>query len=765
MSNRNVYLFLIALLLLSACSVRKYLPAGETLYKGTTVTINTEKGVTTSKHTLKKELQVAAKPTPNKFLFGQPYKVWWWYKIGEPKKEKGFKSWIRNKLGEPPVLSSRVNAPVTAEDMQSLLENGGYFHSTVKGDTTIKGYFTTTHYTADVFPQYKIKNITWVSDSSKLLNMLDSLSKTKKGLLKPGAAYSLDVIQSERSRLDLKLKTKGYYFFNPDYLMVYADSTIGNHQVNLFLNLKKSTPENAKHVYTIDNIIVFPNYTLLFPPPDTSKRGLLNYDGILIRDTVHKYRPDLFSKAITYRPGDIYSSKDQNTSLNRLINMGTFKFVKNQFNVVTDSGDKYRLNAYYYITPSKNKSLQAEIDGFTEESRYLGSQLSVNWKNRNTFGGAELLSIRAYGGVELSFVDSLHGDNNYTLGTDVSLTFPKYVIPFFKIKENNLFPPRTNFLAGYELLIKQQFYTQNIFRFQYGYTWKESANKEHTLVPFAVTFLNASHITDSFYSAALTNPSILLNVYSETILGSYYTYTVTNSNPKKRDQFNFNAGVDLSGNIAGLITDAKQPRQKEIFGTPFAQYVKFDADLRYTHLLGEKSSIANHLQIGIGMPYDNSSQLPFTKQYIIGGANSIRGFPVYSLGPGSYLPTANDIKYFQTIGGDYKLLFNTELRFPIVGHLAGAVFFDAGNIWTKDTLLFGPKAQLTKTFYKDIAVAAGFGIRYDLGVLLLRLDLGIPLRKPYLPDGQRWVIDQIAFGDKDWRAENLVFNLAIGYPF
>jgi outer membrane protein insertion porin family len=165
------------------------------------------------------------------------------------------------------------------------------------------------------------------------------------------------------------------------------------------------------------------------------------------------------------------------------------------------------------------------------------------------------------------------------------------------------------------------------------------------------------------------------------------------------------------------------------------------------------------------MPYDNSSQLPFSKQYIIGGANSIRGFPVYSLGPGSYLPTANDIKYFQTIGGDYKLLANTELRFPIVGQLAGAVFVDAGNIWTKDTLLFGPKAQLTKAFYKDIAVAAGFGVRYDLGVLLLRLDLGIPLRKPYLPDGQRWVINQVAFGDKDWRAENLVFNLAIGYPF
>jgi len=222
----------------------------------------------------------------------------------------------------------------------------------------------------------------------------------------------------------------------------------------------------------------------------------------------------------------------------------------------------------------------------------------------------------------------------------------------------------------------------------------------------------------------------------------------------------------LSGNIAGLITHATQPRQKAIFNTPFSQYAKIDGEVTYKRNLGGQNVWVNHLQVGFGFPYNNSSMLPVPKQYIIGGASSMRGFPVHLLGPGSYLPTLNDIKFFQTIGGDYKLLYNSELRFPIAGqNLLGAVFVDVGNIWTKDSTVFGEAGQLKKDFYKELAVSAGFGVRFDFNVLLIRLDLGIPLRKPYLPDGQRWVLNKIDLGNKDWRGQNLIINIAIGYPF
>jgi outer membrane protein insertion porin family len=752
------------LLYASGCSVRRYLPAGEKLYRGATVKVKKEPEVKGSVHSLKKQLVSTARPTPNKFLLGQPYKVWWWYVIGEPKKEKGLRAWLRKTLGEAPILNTRVNAPVIAEDMQAFMENIGYFHTTVTGDTASKGYLVKAIYYADVHPQYTIQNITWVNDSSVLLRQLDSFKR--ETILKSGNPYNLNDIEAERSRLDLELKQKGYYFFNPDYIMAYADSTIGNHKVNLYLNVKKIIPENARHAYTINHISIFPNYTLLNPPPDTSKEGMLDYDNLWIRDTVHQFKPELFRRVITYRPGKTYSSKDQNTSLNRLINLGTFKFVKNIYIVLKDSSDPYRLNSYYYLTPTKKKSLQAEIDGFSKDNSYIGSQVSVNWKNRNTFGSAELLTLKVFGSFELSLADSLKGDDNFSVGGDASLTFPKYVIPFFHINESNLYPPKTNLDLGYELFIKEALYTQNIFHFNYEFDWKKSSNKEHTFSPVAITLLNTANITDSFYKAAVLNPSILTNVYSEIILGTYYAYRYTSLNPLSKNQIYFNGDLDIAGNIAGLISGAKDPRSKTVFNTPFSQYGKVDGELTYKKNLGNQLDWVNHLQIGIGLPYNNSSALPIPKQYIIGGSSSLRGFPVHLIGPGSYLPTANDIKFFQTIGGDYKFLYNSELRFPVAGkNLTGAVFVDVGNIWTKDTTVFGTAGQLKKDWYKELAVSSGVGLRLDLSVLLIRLDLGIPLRKPYLPDDQRWVFNQIAFGDNTWRTDNLILNIAIGYPF
>jgi len=764
-----LYIFLLALAA-SSCSVGKYLPPGEKLYRGATVKVERQKDVKTSERTLRKQLKQAVRPKTNKFILGQPYKVWWWYVIGEPKSEKGFKAFLRNKLGEPPVLSNRVNATVTAENMKAYLENIGYFHSKVTGDTANSGYFTKAIYKANVYPQHTFRNITWVNDSSALLKELsrgyDSTKrKRSRSLLKPGMPYRLSDIQAERERLDLKLKTKGYYYFNPDFIMTYADSTIGNYQVDLFLNIKTTTPENARHAFKINSITVFPNYTLLLPPPDTSKIGTVEFDTLLIRDTVHRFKWELFKRTITYRPGKIYSSIDQNTTLNRFINLGSFKFTKNRYEAVKDSADPYWLNVFYYLTPSKKKSLQAEVDGFSKENKYFGSQLSVNWRNRNAFKGSELLTVKAYGSFEISTNDSLKKNNNYRIGAEAALNLPRYIIPFFHIKEKNLYPSRTQFLLGYEYFIKQSFYGKSIFRSSYEFQWKQSANRQHILAPVSFAYLKASNVTDSFYAAAAINPSLLANVNDEAILGSYYTYTFNTLNPQARHQWYLLTGLEVAGNIAGAISGAKEPGSKKIIGAPFAQYVKGDVDLRYTKRYRSKVQWASRMQIGISFPYHNSSRLPFSRQYVIGGSSSLRAFSVRSIGPGSYLPTAYDKAYFQTIGGDYKLLFNSELRIPLAGRLSGAVFADVGNIWTKDTTLFGRAGQLKKDSYKELAVATGLGLRIDATVLLIRFDLGIPLRKPYLPDGQRWVINQVDFGSSAWRKENLVLNIAIGYPF
>lgn len=764
MRRRLICLLGFTIILLQACSVKKYLPPGEKLYKGAKISIEKDPSVKASKSNLRKLLKQNARPKRNKFLLGQPYKVWWWYVIGEPKRNKGIRHFLRDKLGEPPVLSSRLNPESNAENMQAVLENSGYFHSETEGDSLSEGYFVKARYRAKVLPQYSVKQITWVSDSSALLMLLEEEQK-KESLLKKNKPYNFEEISSERSRLDMKLKTRGYYYFNPDYLMAYADSTIGDHGVHLYLNLKRETPEIAKHPYTIDKITLFPNYNLMKKGKDTAADKLVPFDSLLIKEN-KKFNPVLFKRVVTYRPHSIYSSTEQNKTLNRLINLGTFKFVKNQFTPVADSaGNPYRLDVKYFLTPAKRKSFQAQLDGFSKENRYVGSQLSLNWRNRNTFKTAELLTFKTYGGLEISFDDSLKKNNNYRLGAELALVFPRFVIPFLSFKESNFYTPHTRMLLGYEWFRKQGFYTKNVFRMQYEYNWKETSNKEHTLAPIAISYIRASDVTPEFYNEADKNPAILTNVYSEAILGTFYSYTLNTLNPLKRDLWYMNASLDISGNLAGLITGAKKVREKTIFNTPFAQYAKGDIEIRYMKKLPSNIAWASRMQIGVSIPYHNSNVLPFSKQYVVGGSNSIRGYRIKQLGPGSYLPTGEDQRYFLIIGGDYKFLVNTELRVPIVGAFGSALFIDAGNMWTKDTFLFGRAGQLKKTSFNELAVAAGVGLRYDLKVLLIRVDLGLPLRKPFYPEGQRWVLNKIDFGNGKWRGENLILNIAIGYPF
>ena len=771
MLARISYIILIMSVIMASCSVKRHLPPGERLYRSSSITVQKHPETKTTARVLKSKLKLAVKPRPNKFFLGQPWKVWWWYKLDGPdsaRKEKGLKAFLRNKLGEPPVFSSRINTEATAENMVGLMENLGYFHSTAQGDTTNTGsYFTRARYTVQVQPQYFIKDITWVSDSSAILKILQQEQQSTNTVLKPGKPYTLSDITAERDRLDLYIKTQGYYFFNPDYLMAYADSTVGGRQVSMYLNIKKTTPDMAKHPYSIRDITIFPNYSLVSKDLDTSKYGMEMHDSLYIRDTTRKFKPQLFVQTVTYRPGSLYSSTAQNTTLNRFINLGAFKFVKNRFEPVADTSAGRKLDVFYYLTPAKKKSLQGSIDGFTKDNNYLGAQVSLNMRNRNTFGKAELLTIKAFGGFEVSVSDSLNKNNNFRIGGEASLRIPRYRLPFFKSKNYLFYPPNTSILIGYEMLIKQLFYSKELFRLQYELTRRKNLLSQTTFAPLSISYLRATNVTDTFLKQALQSPSLLLNIYDEAILGSFYSYSYTKNAPSLKNKWYFNSSIDLSGNIAGLITGAKSFREKKIFGTPFAQYVKLDFNIHYTRRLAGPGQWdwANRLQLGIGMPYNNSALLPFAKQYVIGGANSIRGFSVRSIGPGSYKPTAEDQRFFQIIGGDYKILGNTELRVPISKMIHGALFIDAGNIWTKDTLLFGSQGQFSKEWLKEIAVATGFGIRFDATVILIRLDIGIPVRKPWLPEGQRWVFNKFDFGSGAWRRENLVLNIALGYPF
>ena len=206
--------------------------------------------------------------------------------------------------------------------------------------------------------------------------------------------------------------------------------------------------------------------------------------------------------------------------------------------------------------------------------------------------------------------------------------------------------------------------------------------------------------------------------------------------------------------------------QHNILDVPYSQYVRLRNEIRYFFRIGKKDQIGIRLINAAGVPYGNSSTMPYVKQFFVGGTNSIRAFRARTVGPGSYSPPDTLSNVYIDQAGDIKIETSIEYRFPIYGYLKGAVFIDAGNIWlvNEDDKRPGGKFD-SKTFYKEFAVGSGFGIRLDFSFVVVRFDLAFPLRKPSLPEGERWVFNKVQLGDASWRKNNIILNIAIGLPF
>lgn len=747
--------------MLSSCSNIKYLPKGEMLYIGADVKITDDSLKRSDRKSLESELKGLLRPRPNSTILGLRPKLYFYNIAGTPKKEKGFKYWLKNKVGEPPVLMSQVDLDYNASIIQNRLENKGYFRTQTQADSTQKNRRVKAHYTAQPGVQYKFRNIVFPSDSGALEMAVKETED--KSFLKSGEAYDLDKIKAERDRIDARLKETGFYYFGPDYLIMRIDSTVGNHRVDAFVNVKNETPKKAKQIYSIDEIFIYPNYSLR----DTALRNKpVVFNDFKIIDRRKTFKPQIFERTLFFNKGDIYNRTDHNLSLNRLVSLGTFKFVKNQFKE-SDSLEN-NLDAYYYLTPLQKKSIRLELLGKTNSANYTGTELSVNWSNRNTFRGAELLTISAFGGFEVQVSGQYKGYNVYRFGSEANLFFPRFITPFRNLGSSSAFVPRTKATLGYEFQRRIKLYNLNTFKGSFGYLWKESIKKEHQLEIIDITFVNSSGVTDEYRQEILKNPSLERVIEKQLIIGPRYTYTFTNTmETAKTHTFYYKGGLDLSANLLGLIKGAnvKQGDTARIFSVPFSQFIKMEHDFRHYLKLNDASKIASRVFVGAGFPYGNSSSLPFIKQFFSGGTNSIRAFRARSIGPGSFLPEVAPDSFLPDQSGDYRLELNTEYRAKLFSVVEGALFVDAGNIWLANEDPDRPGAKLSKDFLKELAVGTGAGIRLDLSFLILRGDLAFPIRKPYLPSGERWVMDKIDFGSKQWRRENLVFNLAIGYPF
>jgi outer membrane protein insertion porin family len=534
----------------------------------------------------------------------------------------------------------------------------------------------------------------------------------------------------------------------------------------MYVTVKADAPGETQQVYHINNVYIYANYSLVTANMDTSKTNAELYKGYYIMQKRKRFKPKLFAESMQFRRGDIYNRTEHNLTLSRLINLDVFKFVKNRFEL--SPGDSFNLDAYYYLTPTQSKSLQAEFTTVSRSNNLNGSDVTFSWRHRNMFRNGSHFKLSAYVGSDVQFSGALRGYNTYRTGAEADFAMPRFQVPFVHIPAYGGYAPRTDLKLGYDILKRNKLYTLNSYRFQYGYTWKENIQKQHELYPISINYVQPLNITRSYDSLAKIYPGLDRAIQSQFILGSTYqfNYNQLANGLTPINAYYFNGLIDLSGNVAGAFTGAnvKKGDTAKIYNTPFAQYTKLEAEIRHYHKLGLKSTWANRIDIGIGLPYGNSVELPYIKQFFVGGSNSLRGFRSRAVGPGIYVPQ-NTTAIIPDQTGDIKFEINTELRPHISGPLYGAVFLDAGNIWlvNDSSYTHKPGAQFSGKWLSQLAVDAGVGLRFDITIFVIRLDLGFPLRKPWLQNP--WVINQIRLGDKHWRQNNLVYNLAIGYPF
>lgn len=789
--NTYYYLFTILIfgsLLFSSCSNTKYLSEKESLYIGNKILIQDTIISKKTKKALASQISEVVRPKPNSNFLGIRFKLYLYNIAGVPKKKKSLRASLRNKLGEAPVLGSDLNLNVNTSIIANFLENKGYLHAFASGEKETKNKRTKAIFKVTPGAQSIIKSVNFLNyDSLTISKEIKNILKTS--FLKPGDPYNLDLIQKERQRISDNLKVYGYYYFNPDYLLIVADTGIGNNQIDLSLKLKiNEMPENAFYPYTINNVVIVSNYRLnnnklkknkrhatsdsldntanehLYNP----KKGKVVGDTIIYKDfkLVDKHRnfkPKVFDQAMQLKPGELYNKSDQNLALNRLVTLGTFRFVKNEFTPVDDSS-KHLLDLTYLLTPAPKKSISFELGGFSKDDNKLGSRATISWRNRNFLKGAELFTVKPTAGFELQYGGGQSHPSTYNLGLETTLNIPRFIVPFVKIKPSGMFIPRTLVNLSYDYTFKANYYRIYTYSLGLGYNWKENIMKDHKLFPINISYVRTDTLNrDSVSSVNLSNL-----IYNGLIIGPSYEFTYNSQLGAPRiDNYYFFGAADFSGNVLGGIQDVVQPNfEKKIFNSTYAQYIKLQTDFRYYHTFSQSSSLATRLYLGYGYSYGNSSSLPNIKQFFSGGSSSLRGFASRFVGPGTFNESYDQNRNtFVEMLGDMKGEFNIEWRKGIYRFIKGALFFDAGNIWLlRDNPDF-PGGKFSSSFYKEFAADAGAGLRFDFSILILRLDFGIPVRKPWYPEGQRWRFDDIHFGDPTWRKENLILNIAIGYPF
>lgn len=756
-----VFTAVMAVLMAASCSTTRRIPDDEILYtgvKGITIAPSDSMKVPAA---MASSIKSAVDVAPNNYwkLVGwrYPFPLGLWVYNNWPNPKSGFRHWLYEKLVEEPVLVSDVRPEVRTHMIEQILDNNGYFRGTatynlVQGKNRKKAKI---HYDVVPGPGYPIRDITLLPDTTALGALIDSLARKDSYFMAVRPRYSTDSLSVARTRITNSLRNRGYYFFRPEFIEYLADSIANPGEIELKMMLASNTPRFALNPYTTGKVTVHIARNQGGGTPDTVEMKR----ATLIQMMPSRLRRKLIDENVTFRPGRRFSVRNMDRTQANLARLGIFNTINIEAYPDTNDLAARKLNVDVFATFDAPLETSLEVNASSKSNSYIGPGLTFGVTNKNIFGGGEQLSVKLTGTYEWQ---TGHGRrsifNSYEVGLTGSLAFPRLLAPKF-IPRSRYNLNWTRFQLNADLLNRPHYFKMAQFNASVNYDWCLRRYVSNTLTLFKLTYTNLMHTTHDFDSIMAANPAVAQSFMSQFIPQMAYTYVYDRAFGRD-NTLNWQFTVQEAGNVFWAIYRACGKKgRKDLFGTPFSQFVKGQTQLVWGRRLGGDNWLVSRVAVGAAHAYGNSTQVPYSEQFYVGGANSIRAFTVRSIGPGSYkAPPGQPEDYFDRTG-TFKFEANVEYRFPIFGPLHGALFVDTGNVWLLKDDPMRPGGTLRgKTFFRDLALGTGVGLRFDISMLVIRGDLGIGIHAPY-DTGKSGYYNMKSFGN------SLAFHLAIGYPF
>ena len=755
-----------AALALQSCSTTSHLPEGEQLYTGVkSITVTAHDSIEAE---LRDEVSAILEVEPNSSLFGSAYRQspfpigLWVYNGLYTDRESGLRHWLWNHFKSDPTLISQVNPLLRCQAVEVALHDEGFFGSNVEY-SLVESHSNPNKASISYAVNYgRRSHLSDVSYMPTVDARVDSIvhHSSANSLLRQGKHFSANDLEAERTRIASVLVDSGYFYYRPEFVRYLADSTQAAGEVALRVITDFEADSLSLQPCRIDSTVIRLDYGYTMPPTDflSSHGTTIAWRGPLA------VKPVCLYDCVNFHPGRIYDANLGKRIVSRLSRLNTFKYNSIDFEPL------FSLNDTIHMLMRVNSTYDApwvgtlEVKAAYKDNKQVGPGLAFVGQRRNLWGGGEMLRMEVNGGYEWNTGRSTIGErdgllNSFEVGGRISVSVPRLQLP---LHFDRNYPVTTTYGISADIMRRSGFFQMLRSSVEFSYSFSSDRYSTHVITPLQLAYTSLISKTEKFDNIVSGNRVLRQSFANQFIPSIRYTYLFDNSSDAGNRthqwmQFSLAEAGGLLDVLMGSIGKHRPQGDRQLLWQRFSQFVRVACDVRNYISLGHRHELATRLYGGIAYAYGNSSTIPYSEQFYIGGANSLRGFSIRGIGPGQFNPGGSKYAYMDRTG-DVKIEANVEWRFPVSGGLNAALFADAGNIWTLRNDEGRPGGQIDETFFEQLATDVGVGLRYDFGMCLLRFDVGVPLHDPALANDGYYNQRGSFFG-------NLGYHLAVGYPF